>query len=476
MPSGRFSGILSTLRFRLMAWVTLVVFLIVVVSMVAVRQVVGTRLLAEFDQRLLEDEREVRQILTSEGLDSKALKNLAEMAEVQSYRDWFLQIQDASGKVLWRSAPAPEIQVHFPFVHHTFTDFSTLRMVQGDWRPQNQPALFLSLAVSRAGVDDDIALVDSIMMFAGVFILVLAPVTGFLLAGRATRPLSWIIATTARLQPAKLDERLPVRGSGDELDRLSRTINGMLDRIATYIDRHRDFIASAAHELRSPLAAIRSSVEVALNRTRSAEEYGNLLADVVEECTRLSGLVDRLLLLAESDAGTLVVGNQQAHLDKVVRQSVDMFHAVAETLGVGLTVQEPVPAVLVRGDEHHLRQVVRNLVDNALKFTPAGGAVRVELLRDETRGQGVLRVVDNGPGIDPADVPKIFDRFFRADKARQRGEERGGVGLGLSICHAIVQALGGAITVDSRPGQGCTFTATFPLAPVEKKGPSPDAP
>src|SRR5207302_8977457 len=123
-----------------------------------------------------------------------------------------------------------------------------------------------------------------IMVLAMVSIIILAPVGGYFLAGRATRPLNWIISTTARLEPKKLDERLPLRGTGDELDQLSATINGMLDRIGKYIDANRDFVASAAHELRSPLAAIRSSVDVALNRQRTPDEYAALLMDVAEEC------------------------------------------------------------------------------------------------------------------------------------------------------------------------------------------------
>jgi signal transduction histidine kinase len=144
---------------------------------------------------------------------------------------------------------------------------------------------------------------------------------------------------------------------------------------------------------------------------------------------------------------------------------------VAEAKEVQLTLAEPVPAVQVRGDEHHLRQVVRNLVDNALKFTSGSGQVRVVLTATRARPQAMLpqtmlpqamlRVSDTGIGIEPEDLPKIFNRFFRADKARQR-EDRGGVGLGLSICKAIVEALGGAIAVESAPGKGTTFTVTIP--------------
>ena len=165
--------------------------------------------------------------------------------------------------------------------------------------------LWFRIGISKEAVLTSVAKLDRIMLFAGLGIIIATPLGAYILAGRATRPLAKIIATTARLNPENLHERLHIRGTNDELDQLSETINGMLDRIASYIDRHRDFIADAAHELRSPLTAIRSSVEVALNRPRNTEEYQSLLFDVMEECSGLANLVNRLLFLAEGDAGRL---------------------------------------------------------------------------------------------------------------------------------------------------------------------------
>jgi len=293
--------------------------------------------------------------------------------------------------------------------------------------------------------------------------LLLAPLGGYALAGRATRPIAKLISTAASLQPSKLDERLPIRGTGDELDQLSATINGMLDRIASYIERNRDFVANAAHELRSPLAAIRSTVEVALNRQRTPEEYATLLGDVVEECSRLAGLVSQLLLLAEGDAGRLSAGNQSVRLDKIVLESLDMFEGVAEAAGISIRGGD-LPVVTVPGDEAHLRQVVRNLIDNAIKFTPSG-QVQVSLGIAADRRRAWLRVRDSGIGIAADDLPRIFERFYRADKARTRESRPGGHGLGLAICQSIVTALGGEITVASQVGRGSTFTVWLPVVP-----------
>ncbi|HEX3869564.1 MAG TPA: HAMP domain-containing sensor histidine kinase, partial [Pirellulales bacterium] len=283
------------------------------------------------------------------------------------------------------------------------------------------------------------------------------------LAGRATRPLAKIIDTTARLHPSKLDERLHLRGTGDELDRLSVTINGMLDRIATYLDEHRRFTADAAHELRSPLAALQSTVEVALNVERTPTEYKDLLCEMLEECSSLRDLVNRLLLLAESDAGQTNIGTEVVPLDRLVTRGCEFFTAVAESRGLTMNCMISAP-VEIHGDPSRVRQVVTNLIDNAIKFTPSGGSITVELTNSPAVGQAILRVADSGIGIPESDLPHIFKRFYRADKSRQRGAKTGGSGLGLSICESIVKAHGGQIAAESTLGHGTTITVRLPLA------------
>lgn len=337
--------------------------------------------------------------------------------------------------------------------------------MQARFEPPGQPPIVIRLGSTLDSLIEDIDLLNWIMILAAASTLILAPAVGYLLAGRATRPLAKIIASTARLQPKKLDERLPIRGAGDELDQLSQTINGMLDRIAAHLRSTNDFIANAAHELRSPLAAIRSSVEVALDRLRTPDEYAALLVDVIDETTRLGSLVNRLLLLAEGDAGRLDVANQSVRLDRIVQESVEMFGAVAESLDVEVKITH-LERALVPGDDFYLRQVVRNLLDNAIKFTAPQGRVHVSLKFDDERRQAVLVVRDTGIGIPPEELPRVFERFYRVDKSRQRSS---GTGLGLAICYAIINALGGSITVDSLLGKGSAFTVILP-SPGPAKG------
>jgi signal transduction histidine kinase len=465
MLFGRLKSIVQTLRFRLTAWVALVVFLVVSVTMLSVREVVLRTIRAEFDQRLQTDMVDVR-LAVKEYFPQKvaafqSAMNLKGLGHL--HVDWFVELFDAQGMVLWKSPNAPMLKPpQTTFADMKLRDEDAHRLLETRSEDANASPLIVRLGSTRLSMEDDIGLLNRIMLLATVSILVLAPVSAYFLAGRATRPLNWIISTTARLEPKNLNERLPIRGTGDELDQLSVTINGMLDRIAIYLESNRDFIANAAHELRSPLAAIRGSVDVALDRIRAPDEYAALLTDVAEECARLTSLVNRLLVLAEGDAGRLAAHDQCARLDKVVSESVNMFEAVAESKGVELKLVNLSPAV-VPGEEFHLRQVVRNLLDNAIKFTPADGRVTVDLATDRDKKQMALRVSDSGIGISAGDMPRIFERFYQSDKSRSRDQNRGGSGLGLAICLAIVSALHGKIEVQSQPGQGSVFTVTLPL-------------
>jgi heavy metal sensor kinase len=321
----------------------------------------------------------------------------------------------------------------------------------------------IRIGTSFEPLEADIEQVTELLIIVGSVTLLISPVGGYWLAGRATRPIARIIDTTARLHPSSLDERLPLRGTRDELDRLSATINGFLDRIGRYLDQNRDFTANAAHELRSPLAAIQNSLEVALNADRSVDEYKELLAEILDECGGLRVLVNQLLLLAENDAGRLQVSTERVDLDGVVQKAYDMFLGVAEAAEIDLRIAD-LESVRVAGDAGRLRQVVNNLIDNAIKFTRSNGVVEIRLWSSAVDGTVRFSVRDTGSGIPPADVPFIFDRFYRGDKGRIRERRARGTGLGLAICQSIVAAHGGRIEVASIVDQGTTMTVILPAA------------
>lgn len=454
-----------SLRLRLTAWNATVVLLSVVVAMLGVREGLRLTLLHEIDQTLKDEAAEVAGAVEDFYPNLQQAYSEMERKTVSHVdRELFVQFLDPYGKVLYASPKMPNLlSVPLPSGQMPrLFDVGNFRVVQRKVSKPGMPAFTVRVGSSLEPVSEDVARLTHVVVVAVLVVLCLAPLGGYWLAGRATRPLARIIATTARLRPSHMEERLPIRGTGDELDQLSATINRFLDLIGDYLDRSREFVANAAHELRSPLAAIQSSVEVTLNSDRSTAEYQDLLEDIAGQCGALGGLVNQLLLLAETDAARFQIERRAVAVDRLLTVSLDMFRGAAEERGIQLTSDFP-QNLTCQADGDRLRQVINNLIDNSLKFTPRGGRVHVSAGRDEIRQQLVLRVKDTGEGIAPEDLPRVFERFYRGDKSRRRGSSANGNGLGLSICQSIVAAHDGTITVSSRPGEGAEFVVRIPL-------------
>jgi heavy metal sensor kinase len=468
-----------TLRFRMMVWNAFVVVATAVVTLVGVREGVRLAILHEMDQILTEDVNEIEygfadaratvaDLQIAAGGDtgnktSRLLDDLERKALGHKQHGWFVQLLDPADGVLWSSQGAPaELAVPDSLGDFAPVTLGALRVVQNRQTTGKYSALVVRVGASTDLIHEDMRRIDRLVALAVGVVLIAAPLVGYWLAGRAIRPLAAMTHAAARLRPSRMDERLPQRHTGDELDQLAVTVNGLLNRIADYLAQRRDFVANAAHELRTPVAAIRSSVEVALGADRSKQEYDELLSGVIDECTSLEVLVNQLLLLAETEADRLTVHGTRVDLGDLVSRAADMFAGVAESKQVNMQVTLQ-PDVAVEGNPHHLRQVVNNLIDNAIKFTLGGGRVDVELSRDDN-ARAVLTVRDTGIGIAAEDLPHIFDRFFRGDKSH--GHDIQGSGLGLSICKAVVEAHGGQVLVTSA-SSGTTFQVYLPLAPAD---------
>jgi signal transduction histidine kinase len=458
----RLRDVFRTLRFRLMAWNTGVVLLMVLPTLFLVREGFRRLVHVEFDRILAEDINEIKLSIRRFYPNWPELyEELRRRAQSHAHHGWFVQIFHNDGSK-WQSLSTPDDVPELESEEPSRTTADPYLLVQDRLSTPTIPTTIIRVGSSLKLIQEDVRLLTQSLVLVGVLITFLAPLGGYWLSGRAIRPLAKIIHKTSHLRPSNLAERLPIRGTGDELDQLSQTINGLLNRIARYLEQKGDFLANAAHELRSPLAAIRSLVEVALNSERTPEEYVALLIDIMEECTSLSTLVNQLLLLAEGDAGRLALHPHGVRLDQVVRKSLAMFEGVAESVGIRLEAPSLAP-LQVGGDENHLRQVINNLVDNAIKFTAPGGRVLVEVAADADGRQALLRVSDTGSGIAKEEVPRIFERFYRSDKSRHHEDGRRGTGLGLAICQSIVSALQGIISVDSIAGQGSCFSVRLPL-------------
>lgn len=456
----------TSLRVRLTLWNTAVVLAAVLVALLAVREGLRYSLLAEIDA-VLNDEAKALILAIQEFQADRELviDEMQRIASGHQEHGWYILWLDADRNPIWSSPGAPPLtdtQRAAGRGDYSVWVGAAHRAVERRVPLSNQPLSYVRVGSPVAFIEEDVARLTRILMPVSLALLCLAPLGGYLLAWRAIEPLKHILETTRRLRPSRLEERLQVRGVGDELDQLALQINQFLDQLAEHLRQQREFVANAAHELRSPLTAIQASTEVTLEKPRSAEEYEDLLLAIHEQCQDLGNLVNQLLQLTEAEHGSAEPRWEHVPLGEVIQSCLDMFAPLAEDRGITLRASLE-QQVTVRGLSQPLRQLVTNLVDNALKFTPSGGVVSVHLRRNASP-EVELSVEDNGVGIPPDELPKIFERFYQVDKSRSRAVASRGNGLGLSICQAIVQRHGGRIEVSSELGRGSTFRVWLPAA------------
>ena len=293
--------------------------------------------------------------------------------------------------------------------------------------------------------------------------LVASALGGYRLARRGVHPIETVTETARRTGPAHLGERLETAGLPAEVRDLADTFNAMLGRLEDAFGRLSRFSADIAHELRTPVNALRGEVEVALGRPRTPEEYRELLGSCLEGFGRLTRLIDSLLFLARAEDPATVLATEPVDVGRELAAVRDFFDPAAAEAGVRLAVEAPA-GLVVPADRPLLHRAVGNLVTNALAHTPVGGAVTLRALR--VPGGVRVEVADTGEGVAAEHLPYLFDRFYRADAARTGG---GRVGLGLAIVKGVVELHGGAATVASAPGRGTTVVLTFPAGPEVTK-------
>lgn len=307
-----------------------------------------------------------------------------------------------------------------------------------------------------------------LLLFAPLLLLIAAGV-GYWMSRRALAPVDELVRTAREVGGTNLSSRLQKLSTGDELQRLSDTLNEMLDRIETAFLRITQFTADASHELRTPVSLIRTEAELALRRARGEAEYKESLRHILLEAERTTALIEQLLSLARADSGRETLNLQAVNLAQMLSGVVDGWQQVATIRSVQLSAEIEQPSVFVLGDESLLRRLADILFDNAFKYTPSPGSVLLSLKQNADKA--VMAVQDSGVGIAKEDQNKIFERFYRVDKARSRAQ--GGTGLGLAIAQWIVAQHHGAITVDSRPGEGAIFRVELPRIPVPVQHPVP---
>ena len=315
----------------------------------------------------------------------------------------------------------------------------------------------LEVGQSEEDVAETLAVILLIMGIVYPVTLIVASFGGRFLAGRALSPIDDITTTARRISAEEMGHRLDLDLPDDEVGRLARTFDEMMQRLDDAFARQRQFTADASHELRTPLTVIKGQIEVSLQRTRTTEDHERVLEQVNLEVDRMIRMTGSLLTLARADAGQIPLTLEYVDLKGVLVPVIEHVRPIAENKNVDLHM-EPRDSIRVRVDEDLLIQVMLNLLDNAIRHTPPGGRITVGWT--VTENQVEMHVQDTGIGIASEHVPYIFERFYRVDKARSRAE--GGVGLGLAISRWIAEAHGGSIQVQSTPDSGSTFTLTLP--------------
>lgn len=387
---------------------------------------------------------------------------LSEHQELREQAD-FLQVCDHNGHWIYRSRLMTHYEVPVPAkasvsAYNLTSADLPLRVLLREMSAGGQ-TYRIQVAMPMDDFYDAIDRFKSVVLFLAPLLLVAATSGGYWLSRRALAPVDHITRATQEINSSNLAKRLEVPKSGDELQRLSQTLNTMLARLEASFNRITQFTADASHELRTPLALMRTTTEVSLRTSQTVSDYREAHEEVLAELEKTSSLVEKLMLLARADAGVETLQHLPVNVADCLREACKDGRILAQTKQLSFTQNIDSSSLFVEGDSHALQRLFLILIDNAVKYTPSGGSVTVGLKRSD--GSVIAEFRDNGIGISGEDLPNVFDRFYRADKARSR--EFGGVGLGLSIARWAAEAHRGSIEVQSTPGSGSVFRVRLPL-------------
>ena len=489
---------MTTIRGRLTLWYTVALAVTVVAFGTLLYLERRQSSLRELDQRLLleadlaerwlaESYKVLGRIVTS--AEGRRSLDPGISAYLESLRD-YLVVADTAGVVLALSDEARELPA--ADIQRLTRVLDSLRLPKASGTVQlGGPvgaARYLAARVENAGPEvagvlvatsvrkvpfGPTALLRSMLLIAPV-ILIAAVIVGYWLAGTSLRPMRGMMDEVEAISDGRsLHRRLAVPLSGDEMARLALTVNGMLARLEQSFGSLHRFTADASHELKTPLMVLRAGVERALIHPGVPAEILQSLDETLAQINQMSEMVEDLLTLARADEGRAPLAVEESDLRELLGDVAETAGMLGESAGIIVSSSMPEHEVRLAVDRHRIREMLLNLVTNAIKYTPRGGQVALRLT--EENGEAVITVRDSGIGIAPGDLPHIFERFWRADPARSRTGDRPGTGLGLAITKWIAEAHGGTITVQSRPGRGSVFTVRLPRevpAPVDAGLPS----
>jgi heavy metal sensor kinase len=482
---------LDSVRMRLTVWYTAAVA-VVLILLAALTYLLYARNIAQrTDSNLIELTDAFTSTFNAELPDEigpDAPKKAAREAMLEHrFRGVVFVFQDAEGQPLLSSLDLPAAVLsneHLTPQFFVSPDFRAVSSLAGSPRPFRtihggtsgfrayvRPlsaagrTFILAVLQSRRPQQELLGDIRSTFLWIIPIALLLAGIGGYFLARKSLAPVAAMASTARTIGAANLHDRLGVSNPRDELGQLAISFNELLDRLEDSFERQRRFIADASHELRTPVAILRGESEVTLSRPdRSPAEYREALTILHDESQRLAHIIEDLFTLTRADAGEYPINSRDFYLDELAADV--LRHARSLALAKEITLSPSIePELLFHGDEALIRRLLLNLLDNAIKYTPAGGQVTLECKKDSA--QYVVSVTDTGPGISPELQSRIFERFFRADKVRARSEtDSGGAGLGLSIARWIAEAHHGRLELVRSDASGSTFSVTLPSPPL----------
>lgn len=429
------------------------------------------QLIKEIDQFLLDETMEMEKVLSQTPQETHFLMRFEDEVMGRKYYPFFFQVLNREGNPLYTSKGFGELEyvVSEEVLANAMSGKETRERFFSSKR--RTPYRFISTPIYKNGRLNGIIQVGTHLRFvrknlihfrnniliALLIVLALGSLGGWALARRSLSPIGYIVSKTRTITSENLSERLQVRGTEDEVDELTQTINGMITRLEDSFKRMVEFTADASHELKTPICALKGEAEVLLSKVRSPEEYQEGLAHFIERFDYLNRMVNDLLLLSKADASQAELKMAPLRLDSLIKDQYCLFKPLAEEKEINLSLEET-KEVTVIGDKVRLQQLFSNLIDNAVKYTPKGS---VQISLERNKEAVIVRIRDTGIGIPREEQENIFKRFYRVDKSRSR--ETGGVGLGLSIARWIAYAHHGKIEVESELNQGSTFTVYLPI-------------
>ncbi len=467
---------MGTLRLRLALWHALALSVILAVFAALIYGVVRDQLIRHHDANLTETARSVERILSSEA-DCETLTDaqrgelerlgpLVLVHEIGGERRIFFQSADKRGLNALIGSKLDEAAIpgsgRFEMLG---TQAQPIRLYSEPYQSRSGRFGLIQVAQGLGEVPLPLASLRLALLLMSPLAVALAALGGYGLARRALSPVAEVTRLAREIEAGSLNRRLPLPHAQDEIGSLVTTLNQMIGRLEAAFEAMGRFTADASHELRGPLTTMRGAIDVALAQPREAAEYRETLLSVGHDVDRLRSITADLLVLARADAGRIPIERAPVRLDVLAAEIAETMGGALLPDGVQVAVESSVP-VVVLGDERWLRQLVFNLVHNAVKFAGATKDKRQALVRmtvSVAAGRALLSVSDNGPGIPEDKIGHVFERFYRADPARTLGEEEGS-GLGLSIAAWIASAHQGEIRVENRDEGGCRFIVGLPLA------------